>query len=131
MRQKYISKSERDIHYQEVSMQKIEEHNQNFMKLQKEKYRSYFDNMFQMIDPNIRLDQEQIEAIIVDEDYEMIIAGAGSGKTTTMAAKVKYLVEIQKVPPNQIMIISYTNEAVNELKDRIQKGFKIPVEIAT
>lgn len=131
MRQKYISKRERDIHYQEVSMKKIEEHNQNFMKFQKEKYRSYFDNMFQMIDPNIRLDQEQIEAIIVDEDYEMIIAGAGSGKTTTMAAKVKYLVEIQKVPPNQIMIISYTNEAVNELKDRIQKGFKIPVEIAT
>lgn len=131
MIQKYISKRERDTHYPEISMQKIEEHNQNFIKFQKEKYHSYFENMFQMIDPNIRLDQEQIEAIIVDEDYEMIIAGAGSGKTTTMAAKVKYLVEIEKVSPSQIMIISYTNEAVNELKDRIQNGFKIPVEIAT
>jgi DNA helicase-4 len=58
------------------------------------------------------------------------VAGAGAGKTTTMAAKVKYLVDKQHVSPEDIIVISYTNKAINELKERInakqiwQKGAK-------
>ena len=59
------------------------------------------------------------------EDYEMVIAGAGSGKTTTMSAKVKYLVEKRQIDPTQIIMISYTNEAIKELKTRINDEFKI------
>ena len=72
--------------------------------------------MFEKIDKNINLDVEQRIAILTEEDYSMIIAGAGSGKTTTMAAKVKYLVERLNVNPEEIMLISYTNKAVDELK---------------
>ena len=46
---------------------------------------------------------------------------AGAGKTTTVAAKVKYLVDKKKVDPRQILVISFTNKAVNELKERIQR----------
>ena len=59
--------------------------------------KSYFDNMFNGIDDNIVLDKEQRIAILTDEDYNMIIAGAGSGKTTTISAKIKYLVDIKKI----------------------------------
>ena len=48
-----------------------------------------------------------------------------------MAAKVKYLVEKQKVNPQEIIVISYTNKAVDELKDRINKKLKIPAKIST
>jgi len=93
--------------------------------------KDYFDNMFKGIDDNIVLDTEQRIAILTDEDYNMIIAGAGSGKTTTLAAKVKYLVEIKKIDPKDILIISFTNKAVLELKDRINVQFNIKANICT
>ena len=55
--------------------------------------KDYFDNFYKDIDPNIKLDKEQCKAILSDEKYSLIIARAGTGKTTTMASKVKYLVE--------------------------------------
>ena len=41
----------------------------------------------------MKLDEEQRRVVLSDEDYTLVVAGAGAGKTTTMAAKVKYLVE--------------------------------------
>ena len=93
--------------------------------------KDYFDNMYKMVDENITLDLEQRIAILTDEDYNMIIAGAGSGKTTTITAKVKYLVDIKKINPNDIVIISFTNKAVEELKQRINNDFKIDSLITT
>lgn len=91
----------------------------------------YFDNLFIDIDKNIYLDSEQRKVILDDSKYLMIVAGAGSGKTTTMSAKVKYLVEIKKVNPKNIVLISFTNKAVFELKDRINDSFNIPCHIST
>ena len=91
----------------------------------------YFDNLFKGIDDNIYLDLEQRKVILDDSKKLMVIAGAGSGKTTTMAAKVKYLVEIKKVNPRKIIMISFTNKAVDELKTRINDQFKIPCKIST
>ena len=82
------------------------------------KYEDYFNNMYRGIDDNIHLDREQIRAILADEDYSLIIAGAGTGKTTTMVSKVKYLVDIKKVDPNEIVVISYTRKATEELEKR-------------
>ena len=42
------------------------------------KYKDYFDNMYKGIDDNIHLDEEQRRAILTDEDYSLIIAGAGT-----------------------------------------------------
>ena len=49
--------------------------------------KDYFDNMYKGIDDNIHLDEEQCKAILADEKYSLIIAGAGTGKTTTMVSK--------------------------------------------
>ena len=95
------------------------------------KYKDYFQNMYNNIDTNIHLDEDQIKAILTDEEYSLIIAGAGTGKTTTMASKIKYLVDIKKIPPNEILAISFTKKATEELQKRIVVDFNIPAEVTT
>ncbi len=114
-----------------LNYDEVKRHNEKYIKDSLVKYKDYFDNMYKGIDDNILLDEEQRIAILTDEDYNLIVAGAGSGKTTTMAAKVKFLVDIKKVDPKDIILISYTNKAVSELKQRINKDFKIPVLVCT
>ena len=94
-------------------------------------YKDYFDNMYNDIDPNIHLDTEQIKSILADEEYSLIIAGAGTGKTTTMASKVKYLVDIKGVDPSKIVVMSYTKKATEELEKRILVDFGIPAKVTT
>lgn len=91
----------------------------------------YFNNLFKGIDDNIILDKEQRDVILCDSERVMVIAGAGSGKTTTMVAKVKYLVDIKKIDPKSIILISFTNKAVLELKTRINQQMNIPCCIST
>ena len=95
------------------------------------KYKEYFDTMYNDIDPEIHLDEEQIKAILSDEEYSLILAGAGTGKTTTMASKVKFLVDIKKVNPSKILVMSYTKKATQELEKRIVIDFGIPARVTT
>lgn len=97
----------------------VDEHNDNFIEDKLVSEKVYFNNILKTVDANIILDDEQRRAVVIDEDYCLIVAGAGAGKTTTMAAKVKYLVEKQGVSPSDIMVISYTNKAIDELRERI------------
>jgi len=96
-----------------------------------EELKEYFKNMFINIDKNIVLDEEQINAILNDSKYTLILAGAGTGKTTTMVAKVKYLVDIKKVDPKRILVISYTKKAVEELQSLIIDEFGINTNVTT
>ena len=93
--------------------------------------KDYFDNILKEIDPEIQLDDEQRRAVITDDDHCLLVAGAGAGETTTMAAKVKYLVEKKHVSPEEIIVISYTNKAIGELRERINQGLGIPAKICT
>lgn len=106
-------------------------HNTNYVERVLEQERDYFDHILEDIDPAIKLDEEQRRAVITDDDHCLLVAGAGAGKTTTMAAKVKYLVEKQGVNPEEIIVISYTRKAIGELQERINQGLKIPAKICT
>ena len=94
-------------------------------------YRAYFDNLYCGVDSNIRLDVNQRIAILSSPKHELVIAGAGSGKTTTIAAKIKFMVEIKKINPKSMLLLSYTNEAVNEMKNVIVNKFGINTDIMT
>lgn len=109
----------------------VSEHNENYIlqKLKSEKF--YFDTILHDVDPNIMLDDDQRRVILTDEDYCLIIAGAGAGKTTTVAAKVKYLVEKKNINPRDILVVSFTNKAVGELQEKINKQLKIDCPITT
>ncbi len=109
----------------------IEEHNENFITEQMKEDKVYFDNILKAVDPKILLDEDQRRVILCDEDYSLVIAGAGAGKTTTVAAKVKYLVEKRQIDPSQILVVSFTNKAVNELREKINRDLDIQCPIAT
>ena len=109
----------------------IKQHNTAFIQKHIKEEKRYLDNILKECDPNILLDDEQREVVLSNEDYTLVIAGAGAGKTTTVAAKVRYLVERQGVNPEQILVISFTNKAVNELKERINHNLKINCPIST
>ena len=109
----------------------IDKRNNLYINYKLEQEKNYFDNMFKEIDPNIMLDLEQRKAIIIDEDYSLIVAGAGSGKTTTMVAKVKYLIEKRHINPKNIILLSFTNNSVDDLDDMLNNKFKLNVEVLT
>ncbi|MFV0466374.1 MAG: UvrD-helicase domain-containing protein [Lachnospiraceae bacterium] len=111
--------------------EKIDNANDEYIALCMEKEKEYLDNILKDIDPEIMLDEDQRKVILTEEDYCLVIAGAGAGKTTTVAAKVKYLVEKKEIEPKDILVISFTNKAVGELRDKINKGLHIDCPIAT
>ncbi len=109
----------------------IQKHNQAFIERHLVSEKEYLDGILRPVDPTISLDEEQRRVVLSDEDYTLVIAGAGAGKTTTVAAKVKYLVDRKGVAPEQILVISFTNKAVGELRDRINKALRIQCPITT
>ncbi|QBP43185.1 UvrD-helicase domain-containing protein [Paenisporosarcina antarctica] len=88
------------------------------------------DSFFSNIDGK-SLDDQQRKAVVIDESNNLILAGAGSGKTLTIAGKVKYLVEQKKVSPDEILLLTYTKKAATEMEDRIKIKMNIPVESMT
>ncbi|WP_316799046.1 UvrD-helicase domain-containing protein [Pedobacter frigidisoli] len=76
-----------------------------------------FKDFFAALD-KYPLSQEQMKAVICDEDNNLVIAGAGTGKTTTISAKVAYILEKNLARPEELLVISFTNTAVEEMFDR-------------
>ena len=69
----------------------------------------------------VELDEQQRKAVVTDEDNNLIIAGAGSGKTTTIVSKVHYILDKYKVKPEEVLLISFTRRSANSLKKRLKK----------
>lgn len=120
-------------YYQDLAgeSQLMAKHNEEYVNIHLKKERSYLDSILHAVDPKIRLDVEQRKVVLSDDDYMLVVAGAGAGKTTTVAAKVKYLVEKQDIKPDEILVISFTNKAVGELREKINKQLNIPCPITT
>ncbi|MFJ9039440.1 UvrD-helicase domain-containing protein [Streptomyces sp. NPDC102406] len=65
---------------------------------------------------------EQTACIIAPPAPQVIVAGAGSGKTTVMAARVVWLVGTGQVAPEQVLGLTFTNKAAGELAERVRKA---------
>lgn len=89
--------------------------NEDYIKRELVANKDFFDSIF-----NYPLDIDQRKAIIIDDDYNLIIAGAGTGKTSTMIGKIKYLVAKKKISPESIMAISFSRNTVDNLKDKLE-----------
>ena len=88
------------------------------------------DAFFNDIDGK-NLDYQQRTAVVTDDTHNLILAGAGSGKTLTISAKVKYLVEKKNIRPEEILLISFTKKAADEITERINNKLNIPVTAVT
>lgn len=77
------------------------------------------------------LDKQQITCIIKDNHNHLVIAGAGTGKTTTIVGKIKFLIKSGKYDPRDILVLSFTNASANEMKERITKETGCNIDVFT
>ena len=69
--------------------------------------------------------------VVSAEDNTLVLAGAGSGKTLTISGKVKYLCEVKKVAPGEILLIAFTRKSADEMTERISNRLGIPITATT
>ena len=89
-------------------------YNKTFVKNELFRFKEFFNNI-----GGKSLDLQQRESIIKEEDNNLIIAGAGSGKTTTIVGKVNYILSKHNTDPKDILLISYTNKSAEDLFKRL------------
>ncbi len=77
------------------------------------------------------LDEEQLKPILENEKYSLILAGAGTGKSTTLVGKIKYLLGQKLYKPEEIVCISFTKEAVSHLEEVIFENTKERISCLT
>lgn len=77
------------------------------------------------------LDNEQKAVVIDDSPHLLVVAGAGSGKTLTIVGKIRYLIEVKKYKPEEILCISFTNKSMQSLKDKINNYYGYNMDIYT
>jgi len=88
--------------------------NEHFVKNELSRCSQYFDNVLAY-----PLDAQQREAVVSLEDNVLVISSAGSGKTMTSVGKVRYLIDVQHVPAEKILLITFTRKAAESLSDRL------------
>ena len=76
------------------------------------------DILFSQIE-GVSLDNQQREAIIIDEDNSLVIAGAGSGKTLVIVGKLIYLSAKFNIDPSEVLLLSFTRKSTLSLQHRI------------
>lgn len=122
VKEKYVGLKNFESMYSNLQ-QCIEIINNNFYKREATEMKAMFSNI-----DGKELDEQQQKAVMTDEENTLVLAGAGSGKTLTISAKVKYLVERLNVDPSEILLISFTKASASEMTERIQT--KLGIQIA-
>ena len=90
----------------------IDDYNEKFIEKESERIIALLDER------GIESDGDQRKSIVCEEDCTLIVAGAGTGKTQTILGKVAFLCLDQKILPEEILLLSFTRKATQELKIR-------------
>lgn len=67
------------------------------------------------------LKPRQLEAIKYIFGSQLILAGAGTGKTTTITGKIAYMVETENIDPSQILALTFSKEAARNMREKVEK----------
>lgn len=115
-----IEKLSREIEY------KVNAHNDKMAFLWAQKAREIIGNV-----EGRRLDDQQMKCIVKPMPNHLVIAGAGTGKTTTIVGKVKYLLNSKQCEPKDILVLSFTNASAEEMGSRINAETKERIAAST
>jgi len=97
----------------------IDVHNDRFLQDQRQVLKAFFDT----VEKN-PLTDEQIHACICMDDNVLIVAAAGSGKTSTMVAKTGYVLHEKLATPDQILLLAFNKAAADELGERVSRQLR-------
>ncbi len=98
----------------------LHQYRSNFVDCESQKYKHLFD----AVESNPLTDRQR-EACVID-DNNLVLAGAGTGKTSTMVGKAGYLIESGKTKPEELLLLAFGNKAAEELQERIIKKLNNP-----
>jgi DNA helicase-4 len=105
----------------ELIRHKVDNHNSQYIQREIDSFSFLFEGL-----ESYPLTKEQQKAIVNDEDANLIVAGAGTGKTSVVIGKVAYLLAKQECEPDDILLLAFSNKAAKELKSRIHEKLNLP-----
>lgn len=100
--------------------------NDRFIEMAKDEHRAFFDTVEKR-----PLSDEQRRAVLTGEYRTLVIAAAGSGKTSVLVAKSGYLVKSAIATPDQVCVIAFNNLAAKEVRNRVQDCLQIEPTVKT
>ena len=102
------------VDYLDRARELIAHNNADFVHKESERLKPFFNAIMKY-----PLNKEQLQCCLLDEYRTLVNAGAGSGKTSVIAAKVAYLVTQMNVKTDEILLMTLTNKAADEMSERI------------
>jgi DNA helicase-4 len=96
------------------------DYNKQFVLKQLAEFKYFFDYV-----ESQPLTQNQREACVKNEQYNLVLAGAGTGKTSTMIGRAGYLIKSAIATPSQVLMLAFGNDAAKEMSERIASKLNI------
>ena len=100
--------------------------NDTFIKSELKKFKPLFDRI-----ETHPLSLAQRKSIVTDEDSTLVVAGAGTGKTSTVVGKVSYLIKKKEIISDEILALAYGKDAAKEMRERVKEKTGEDIEIRT
>jgi DNA helicase-4 len=97
-----------------------------YQKRQLKRFKQFFDSV-----ESQPLTELQRRSVILDERRNLVVAGAGTGKTSVIVAKAGYLVESGKCKPEDILLLAYNTDAAKELAERCKHRLGVEIQAST
>lgn len=104
----------------------VDEHNKKWIEKESNKWGSWFDSF-----ESSPLNPSQREAVLINQDHNLVLAGAGSGKTSVLVARAGYLIASQKALPEEILMLAFGRMASEEMNARMRAKVSDRVKVAT
>nr|WP_240532374.1 UvrD-helicase domain-containing protein [Moritella marina] len=100
--------------WQQSQLDNLDKYNQAVMNKHKQSHKTLFDNL-----ESHPLTEKQRDACVVANDANLVLAGAGCGKTSVMLGRCAYLLESQQATADTILILAFAKDAAQEMKARL------------
>jgi len=111
-------------------IEEINNYNNYFIETRLKDYSSFFNGKDDKLEHP--LDEDQRLAVVKDDKHNLVIAGAGSGKTSVISSRIAYLIRRKdKVDNERILALAFTKVAADEMKERLKKNYGIVIDIST